>query len=108
MIEPMTLHVIPATVGGEPAWIVVALSAVGSKVHPMAMRDPAGALALLRVVERGEIAPSPAELAGLLATVCTEDGGCTGHEVVDLTDAELADTERELDHQLALRRQRQN
>jgi hypothetical protein len=104
----MTLHVVPAVVRGQPAWLVVAMSGDGSKVHAMALRDPAGALALLRVIERGEVAPSLPELAGQLASVCTEEGDCSGHEVLDLTDVEIADTERELDHQLAVRRQRSN
>jgi len=61
---PMTLHILPATVRGAPAGLVVVMSGDGFKVHPMAMRDPAGALALLRVMERRETAPSPAEFAG--------------------------------------------
>jgi hypothetical protein len=105
----MTLHIVPATVRGEPAWLVVVMSGDGFKVHPMAMRDPAGALALLRVLERGVTAPSPAEFAGQLASECPEEGGCRGHaEPIDLTGSELAETERELDHQLAVRRQRLN
>jgi hypothetical protein len=103
----MSLHIIPATVRGLAAYLVVVVSPEGSKVQPMASRDPAGALALVRVIEKGEPAPSLPELAGKLAVNCPEEGGCQGgHEVVDLTDDELAETERELDHQLAVRRQR--